>query len=91
MLANALRVLMRSNYIGPPLTLYRGTSGGERRRRLYSFSWTTDRAVARKFAEGKVHPEFQLEGVVLQAVVPAEAILLVRKPEDYYDDALIAG
>jgi hypothetical protein len=85
-LANALRVLMRSDYTGPALTLYRGTGSNEHRRRLYSFSWATDRAAARKFAEVKVHPEFQLDGVVLQAVVPAEAILLVRKPEDYYDE-----
>jgi hypothetical protein len=85
-LANALRVLMRSDYTGPSLTLYRGANGGERRRRLYSFSWTTDQATAREFAERHVHPEFQSEGVVLRAVVPAEAILLVRKPEDYYDE-----
>jgi hypothetical protein len=48
-LANALRVLLPGNYSGPPLALYRGTSGWERRRRLYGFSWTTDVAIARKF------------------------------------------
>jgi hypothetical protein len=85
-LARALRVLMRSDYTGPPLTLYRGTTNGERRRHLYGFSWTTDQAKARGFAEQRTHPKYQVEGVVLQAVVPAEAILLVRKPEDYYDE-----
>jgi hypothetical protein len=85
-LAAALRVLMRSNYTGPPLTLYRGANSGERRRRLYGFSWSTDLAIARKFAENWSQPELQSEGVVLQAVVPAEAILLVRKPEDYFDE-----
>jgi len=33
-----------------------------------------------------VYPELQIEGVVLLASVSAEAILLVRKPEDYYDE-----
>jgi hypothetical protein len=28
----------------------------------------------------------QSEGIVLQATVPAEAILLVRQPEDFYDE-----
>jgi hypothetical protein len=50
-MAGALRVLMPSSYSGPPLTLYRGTHAGERRRRLYGFSWTTDMATARSFAE----------------------------------------
>jgi hypothetical protein len=85
-LVRALRVLMCSSYTGSPLTLYRGTTNGERRRHLYGFSWTTDQTKAREFAEQRTHPEFQVEGVVLQAVVPAEAILLVRKPEDYYDE-----
>ena len=85
-LADALRVLMRSDYAGPPLTLYRGACSSERRRRLYGFSWTTDFPTARKFAEHWAKPELQSEGIVLQAVVPTENILLVRKPEDYYDE-----
>jgi len=90
-LAAALRVLMRSDYTGPPLTLYRGAKSGERRRRLYGFSWSTDLAIARKFAENWSQPGLQSEGVVLQVVVPAEAILLVRKPEDYFDDRANSG
>jgi hypothetical protein len=78
-LADALRVLFPCDYSGPPLTLYRGTRSCERRRRLYCFSWTTDIDVARKFAE----PRFASEGVILQALAPPEAILLVRRPEEY--------
>jgi hypothetical protein len=77
-LAKALRVLMYADYTGPPLTLYRGAASSERRRRLYGFSWTTDMATARQFAEhwrsNKLHDG---GGVVLQAVVPAKAILLI--------------
>jgi hypothetical protein len=45
-LASALRILFPCDYSGPPITLYRGTSGGERRRRLYGFSWTTDTSMS---------------------------------------------
>jgi hypothetical protein len=50
-LAAALRLLMPGGYSGPPLILYRGTTIGERRRHIYSFSWTTEIATARSFAE----------------------------------------
>ena len=85
-LLTALRKLLPCDYSGPSLTLYRGTISTERRRRLYGFSWSTDPGIARNFAHGKVYPELQIEGVVLLASVSAEAILLVRKPEDYYDE-----
>jgi hypothetical protein len=98
-LADALRLLLPGDYSGPPLTLYRGTSAQERRRRIYGFSWTTDVAIARKFAERcRPMPElFPLGsgpweykkwdgGVILKTVAPPEAVLLIRKPEDYYDE-----
>ena len=85
-LLNALRILMPCDYSGAPLTLYRGAVGTERRRRLYGFSWTTDLATARKFAEHWAQPGLRSEGIVLLASVSAEAILLVREPEDYYDE-----
>jgi hypothetical protein len=85
-LAKALRVLMPCDYGGPPLTLYRGTGGNERRRHLYGFSWTMDQTIARGFAERWAQPDLQIEGVVLRAVVLAKAILLIREPEDYYDE-----
>jgi hypothetical protein len=83
-MAKALRRLMPGNYRGSNLTLYRGTHSGERRRRLYGFSWTTDLAIARSFAEKRGHPP--MTGVVLQTTAPVNAILLIRNPEDYYDE-----
>jgi hypothetical protein len=99
-LASALRVLMAGGYEGPPLTVYRGTIKRERRRRIYGFSWTTDVAVAQKFAEHWTRAAASLaasrfytdpigpddQGVVLQSSVPREAVLQIRKPEDYYDE-----
>jgi hypothetical protein len=72
--AAALRVLMPGNYLGPPLLLYRGTNNKERQRRLYGFSWTTD---------GRRYPSSICGGVVQQTLAPPEAVLLIRKPEDY--------
>src|SRR5262249_13313425 len=96
--ANALRVLMPGDYSGPPLTVYRGTTNREWRRRIYGFSWTTDVAVARKFAEHWTQAAANLaassvytgptdaddQGVVLQTTVPCEAVFLIRKPGDFY-------
>jgi len=87
-LARALRVLLPGGYYGPPLMLYRGTGRHERRRRLYGFSWTIELAVARKFAErwATPVPGVVTEGVILQTLAPPEAIMLIRQPEDYYDE-----
>jgi hypothetical protein len=92
-MAAALRVLMPSSYSGPPLTIYRGTHTGERRRRLYGFSWTTDMATARSFAKNWSRPELgnfrglvNPQGLVLKTLAPPEAVLLMRQPEDYYDE-----
>lgn len=70
------------------MTLYRSTSSHERRRRLYGFSWTTDAAaVAWRFAEHWAQPGgLDFHGLVLRTLAPPEAILLVRPPEDYYDE-----
>ncbi len=82
--AAALRVLMPRNYSGELLLLFRGANAQERRRRLYGFSWSTDAGVARGFAThwGQSYPG----GVLLKTLAPPEAVLLVRKPEDYYDE-----
>ena len=50
-LAGALYVLMACPYQGGPLRLYRGASGAERRAGAYGFSWSSDEARARLFAE----------------------------------------
>jgi hypothetical protein len=85
-LADALRVLLPGDYTGPSLSLYRGTGGFERRRRIYGFSWTMDVTIARKFAEHWAQPALNEGGVILKTVAPPEAILLIRQPEDYYDE-----
>jgi hypothetical protein len=81
-MAAALRILLPGGYSGSPMMLYRGTHDGERQRRVYGFSWTTDSAIARTFAE-------RWEGlspVVLRTEAPADAVLLIRQPEDHYDE-----
>ena len=81
-LARALRLLLPRNYLGGPLTLYRGASFRERHYGTYGFSWTTDRAIAQNFAE-----RYKIDGgVLLETVATPEAVLLVRRPEDYYDE-----
>ena len=87
-MAEALRVLMPSTYRGRPLTLYRGTHGGEHHKRQYGFSWTTDADTARKFAENwaQSFSGYSGDGVILKTRAPGKAILLVRRPEDYYDE-----
>lgn len=101
--AKALRVLFPGNYLGEPLRLYRGTRRGERRRRHYGFSWTTDKAIAQSFAdthsetarslakdlpkEGPFAYSTDLEGLLLETVVPPEAILLMRELDGHYDES----
>jgi hypothetical protein len=84
-MAAALRVLLPGGYSGSSMTLYRGTHGGERRRRLYGFSWTTDIAIARMFAESRAGLK-EWPPVVLRTETPPEAVLLIRPPEDFYDE-----
>jgi hypothetical protein len=74
-LSAALRVLLPPvNYSGPPLLLYRGARGQERRRRLYGFSWTMDLAVARGFAKpwAEPVPGPVREGIILQTLAPPD-------------------
>ena len=101
--AKALRVLFPRDYKGAPLRLYRGTRRGERRCRLYGFSWTTDRTIAQSFAdthsetarslaeelpkEGPFAYSTDLEGLLLETFAPPEAILLMRETDDHYDES----
>ena len=79
--AAALRLLFpRTGETDTPLLLYRGAGANERRCRLYGFSWTTDREIARNFAQ------HSLAGVVMETSASKEAVLLVRSPENYYDE-----
>jgi hypothetical protein len=84
--AAALRVLMPGHYCGPQLTLYRGTRASERRRHLYGFSWSSNAAIAGKFAERYAADAMLGGGVLLQTSPPAEAILLVREADGFYDE-----
>jgi hypothetical protein len=83
-LADGLRLLLPGGHEGESLRLYRGAGGMERRRRLYGFSWTTRLEEARGFAER--YREAPDGGIVLEALAPADAILLVREDEEYYDE-----
>jgi hypothetical protein len=77
-LARGLCLLLPGGYSGPPLTLYRGASWRERRRRLYGFSWTTDKSVARTFAEHWQRTDKSSgAGLVLKTTAPNDAVLLV--------------
>lgn len=81
-LAGALRLLLPGGYYGEPLVLFRGAGGMEGIKRSYGFSWTTDRTIARKFAERWRDPN----GVVFETLAPPNAVLLIRKPENHYDE-----
>jgi len=85
-LAKALRVLMRGGYGDAPLTLYRGAKSHEHSRRIYNFSWSTDIGIARKFAKHWANPDLNSNGIVLETLAPPEAVLLMRQPEDYFDE-----
>jgi hypothetical protein len=64
-----------------------GSSWRERTRRTYGFSWTQRRNIAESFADHWRQDADGGGGVILETVAPPEAILLVRKDEDYYDEA----
>jgi hypothetical protein len=98
-MAKAARKLFPVGYTGSPLRLYRGTTLPERRTRLYGFSWTTQQDMARQFANQHSEDAQRLaasttytgatsdfEGVVLETVAPANAVLLMREDEGYYDE-----
>jgi hypothetical protein len=84
-MAAALRVLMDGDYRGPDLHVYRGTSTGERGRRLYGFSWTVDIEIARNFSE-RFAKMTSVRPAILSTEALASAILLRRDPEDYFDE-----
>jgi hypothetical protein len=71
-LCTAARVLMPP-YSGPPLRLFRGASAGERRRRIYGISWTSDMAIAETFAQER--RRWNGGSVLLETVAPPGAII----------------
>src|SRR4051812_11199636 len=76
---------MPGNYQGPSLTLYRGANWNERRCHRYQFCWSTEIDVARKFAEPWTTTS--VGAVVLRTAAPAQAVLLIRSAEGWYDEA----
>lgn len=81
--AAGLRLLMPGARIAAPVRLYRGTTASERRKQLYGFSWSTDPEIAQRFAEERAQA---LDAVVLVALAPPRAVLLLREDEGYYDE-----
>jgi hypothetical protein len=87
-LIRALRVLLPA-YEGDPVTLFRGESLGNRTRRTYGLSWSSDRHVAAAFARNSAD-RYEGGTVVLEGVAPPEAIisapglLLPEKSVDEY-------
>lgn len=73
MLIAGLRVLLPPHE-GPAVTLYRGDSMFNRRRRDYGPSWSSSEQVAQGFAEG-MWRSFQGGSVLLRTVAPPEAIV----------------
>ena len=93
--ARGLRVLMPRNYSGPALKLFRGCGSGEAIKGEFGFSWSTEIASARLFASPVVIPQGGFDSilapdafdrVVLTTTVPAEAILLRRDRDGFYDE-----
>ena len=78
LLIRLLRVLL-PKYTGPALTLYRGDTFWNRRRRTYGIAWTTNIAVARNFANRPAQRMSQGGSVVLKTVAPAAAIICAPK------------
>ena len=74
LLLDFLRAVL-PRYAGPSLTLHRGTSFQERRRRTYGSSWTANEAVARHIAEKDKCRTVLGGSVVLKTDAPASAVI----------------
>ena len=83
-MVRALRILMPAIPLPEPLRLFRGTSASERRRRLYGFSWSTQREIAERFAQ---QASLGSGGaVLLETLAPIGSVHLRREDEGYYDE-----
>ena len=84
-LCDGLRSLL-PRYAGPTLTLYRGDSARNRRRRTYGLSWSANRDTARGHAMG-VWRSSEGGSVLLEAKVSSEAIISAPALlDDYYGE-----
>lgn len=86
LLIDLLRVVLPP-YAGAPLTLYRGDSARNRKRRTYGMSWTTDESIAQAFAHG--YRDIYMGGtVVLKTVAPPDAIICApAEIDNRYEEA----
>lgn len=84
LLAAALRNLLPP-YVGPKLTLFRGEQFARFATEQHGFNWTPVRSVAERFAAG-LCSLYQGGGVLLQATVPAAAIIAAPGPHSVYLD-----
>jgi hypothetical protein len=73
-LADGLKALL-PRYTGPALTLYRGESTANRRRRTYGLSWSATAEVGRAYATGRFHRTSEGGSVLLEAQVFPDAII----------------
>ena len=73
-LADALRVLLPP-HLGPAVTLYRGESAWNRRRRKYGLSWSATAEVARQYASSGTYRTFAGGAVLLETFARPEAII----------------
>jgi len=71
-LLDAMRAMLPP-YHGPSQRLYRGEGASNRRRRTYGPSWSLSREIAEDFAKAAAF--YYQGGVVLEAMVPPEAII----------------
>lgn len=89
-LIRALRVLLPA-YEGGPVPLFRGESLGNRARRTYGISWSSDRQVAADFARNSAN-RYEGGTVVLQVLAPPEAIISapgLMLPQQSVDEYLV--
>lgn len=88
-LIGALRVLLPP-YSGPTMTLYRGDSAWNRRRRTYGMSWSASPQVADEFATNRPFPRsFQGGSVLLRAEAPPEAIICAPGVDNGEEEYLV--
>jgi len=73
LLIDAMRLLL-APYEGPAVTVYRGDSAHNRRRRTYGISWSSSLDVARDFAVSGCR-YYDGGSVLIKALAPADAIV----------------
>ena len=73
-LADALRTILPP-YTGPAITLYRGETVWNRKRRTYGFSWTAKEEIAHDFSNRLFCRASEGGSALLRTVAPTEAII----------------